>query len=217
MQAETPGNLEENLARMLESSLRFDADLRLLLQDGWNTSTHRQVVCMALCKAALEHAISQRVLIEAGLHGTALGLIRLHFETVVRAAWVLYGAKDDWLAKFAEPVPSGAMAEPVLGPPIASMLDAIVPYAPEAERELRQLNQTVKVMHSLVHGGVHLIVHALRGYPPASLISVLQNRNLLSLMLANVIAMASRKPELSGAVKQLTNAHAFCMPPSRNT
>ena len=31
--------------------------------------------------------------------------------------------------------------------------------------EGRRLYQTVKVMHSFVHGGAHLVVHALRGYP----------------------------------------------------
>jgi len=32
----------------------------------WNTSSQRQVICMAYCKAAVVHAISQRVLIESG-------------------------------------------------------------------------------------------------------------------------------------------------------
>ena len=203
----------EELARMLVLSEALDEDVCVLLEKGWNITSQRLTICMGFCKAAAEHAISQRILIEAGLHGTALSLIRLQFETVVRAAWVLHGAKDDWLAKFSAPVPAGDLNEPHLGPPISSMLDAIAPHAPQAVSEFRRINMTMKVMHSFVHGGVHLVVHALRGYPPENLVAVLQNRNLLSLMLTNVIVIASQQPELKGTVGQLGATHARCMPP----
>ena len=68
-------------------------------------------------------------------------------------------------------------------------------------------------MHSLVHGGVHLVVQALRGYPARKLTPVLQNRNLLSLMLANVIVIVSQDSGLRGSVGRLSGLHATCMPP----
>lgn len=64
-----------------------------------------------------------------------------------------------------------------------------------------------------MHGGVHLVVHALRGYPAGKLTSVLQNRNLLSLMLANVIVIVSQELSLRGTVGRLSSKHAACMPP----
>ena len=82
-----------------------------------------------------------------------------------------------------------------------------------APTELKGLHGTVKVMHSFVPGGVHLVVHALRGYPAGKLTSVLQNRNLLSLMLANVIVIVSQDPGLRGSVGRLSGLHANCMPP----
>jgi hypothetical protein len=205
----------DELSRMLSASEALDVDVYSLLESGCDTSSQRHVICMAYCKAAVVHAISQRVLIEDGLHGTALGLIRLYFETVVRAAWVLHGAKDDWLVKFSAPVPPGDLSEPQMGPPIPAMLDAVASVAPEAAVELRRLNETVRVMHSFVHGGAHLVVHALRGYPPEKLVAVLQNRNLLSLMLSNVIVAASQKPALRSAVRGLMDRHSGCMPPMK--
>lgn len=207
----------DELPRVHAASEALDADVTALLERGWNISSQRQAVCMAYCKAALEHAISQRVLIGDGLHGTALSLIRLHFESVIRAAWVLYGAKDDWLGKFSAPVLPGDLTEPQMGPPIPAMLDAIAAISPEAALELRRINDTIKVMHSFVHGGVHLVVHALRGYPPEKLVAVLQNRNLLLLMLSNVIVGASQRSELRTAVRDLMERHAGCMPPGKSS
>jgi hypothetical protein len=206
---------DEELLSTLVACEALDLEVYAVLESGWNTSSQRQVICMAYCKAAVVHAISQRVLIENGLHGSALSLIRLHFETVVRAAWVLHGARDDWLEKFSAPVQPGNLSEPQMGPPIPAMLETIEDIAPEAAFELRRFNETVKVMHSFVHGGAHLVVHALRGYPAGNLISVLQNRNLLSLMLCNVIVVASQKPELQGDVRGLMERHAGCMPSVR--
>ena len=206
---------DEELAKILSLSEMFDDDIYALLEKCWNLSSQRQFICLAFCKAAVEHAVSQRVLKGVGLHGTALSLIRLHFEAVVRAAWVLHGAKGDWLVKFSAPVPIGVLDEPQMGPPIPAMLDAIKLHAPQTAHELSRLNETVKVMHSFVHGGAHLVVHALRGYPPENLISVLQNRNLLLLMLTNVMVIASQQQQLTGIVRKLGEAHAGCMPPNR--
>jgi hypothetical protein len=78
-----------------------------------------------------------------------------------------------------------------MGPPIPSMVETIEVDAPDMAREGRRLYETVKAMHSFVHGGAHLVIHALRGYPSANLIDVLRNRNLLLLMLCNVIVVSA--------------------------
>lgn len=201
------------LGQFLDGCAALDRDVGQLLLQGWTTSSPRHLITMAFCKAALEHAVSQRVLMGLGQHGTALALIRLHFETTIRAAWVQLGAKDDWLQAFIEPVPAGSFKEPTMGPPIPSMLDAIKPVAPDFALEGSRLYETMKVMHSFVHGGAHLVVHALRGYPPEKLVDVLRNRNLLCLMLCNVIVVTAGKRELQGAVGRLSRAHADVMPP----
>lgn len=122
MHAESPSNPEDStdkdddeLRRVLAASEAFDEDLLALLRAGWNTSSRRSTICLAFCRSAIEHAIAQRVLIEAGLTGTALSLIRLQFEAVVRAAWVLHAAKEDWLDKFSAPVPDGDSRNPRWG------------------------------------------------------------------------------------------------------
>lgn len=202
------------LQRILVASTALDDDLLALLQTGWNTTSSRSMVSMAFCRAALEHAVAQRLLIEAGLSGTALSLVRLQFESLVRAAWVLHAAKEEWLEKFISPVPSGDTSEAQMGPPIPAMVDAIEAAAGASAKELRRMHGTIKVMHSFVHGGVHLVAHALRGYPDEKLVAVMQNRNLMSLMLANVIVICSQEPRLVGSVQRLAAVHSACMPPA---
>ena len=199
--------------RFLDGCAALDSDVALLLSEGKNISSARHVITMGFCRAALEHAVSQRVLLGAGYHGTALALVRLHFETTVRAAWVQFGATEDWVSRFTQPVPVGSLNEPTLGPPIPSMLDSIEARAPDMALECRRLYQTVKVMHSFVHGGAHLVTHALRGYPIDKLVEVLRNRNLLCLMLCNVIIGSSGKTELYGTVGRLSRRHMDVMPP----
>lgn len=205
------------LGRFLDRCAEFDEAVGRLLAEGENLGSRRHIVTTAYCRAAFGHAVSQRLLMATEQHGTALALIRLHFETTVRAAWVLLGAKDDWLEKFTAPIPEGVLTEPVMGPPVPAMLDAVEAVAADLAREGRRAFRTVNVMHSFVHGGVHLVAHALRGYPPANLIDILRNRNLLLLMLGNVIVVGSNNQTLHGSVGRLSRAYADLMPPVATT
>ena len=201
------------LGRFLDRCSEFDASVGRLLREGENLGSRRHIITTAFCRASFGHAVSQRMLIGAEQHGTALALIRLHFETTVRAAWVLLGAKDDWLETFTSPIPDGVLKEPVLGPSIPAMLDAVTSVAPDLAREGMRAYGTVKVMHSFVHGGVHLVAHALRGYPADKLVDVLRNRNLLMLMLGNIIVVGSGNQRLHGSVGRMSQAFSDLMPP----
>jgi len=47
-----------------------------------------------MCSVAFEHAESVKVLIASGNFTSALGLVRLQYEALVRAMWLLYSASD---------------------------------------------------------------------------------------------------------------------------
>ena len=112
-----------DLGQFLDGCASLDRDVETLLRQD------RQFTPPADCHGVLQSrsraAVSQRLLIGSGQHGTGLALI------AIRAAWVRFGAKDDWLEAFTEPVPDGSLKESVLGPPIPSMLYRIEPNAPD--------------------------------------------------------------------------------------
>ncbi|WP_412034982.1 DUF6988 family protein, partial [Vibrio sp. 1403] len=47
-----------------------------------------------MCSVSLEHAESLKILLATRNFTSALGLLRLQFESLVRGMWVLYAASD---------------------------------------------------------------------------------------------------------------------------
>lgn len=203
---------DQQLVHLLELSEAMDDDIGKLLRKCRQPVSRRALISTALCHTSFEHAVSQRVLIEAGLTGTGMALCRLHFEAVVRAAWTHQGASDKWLETFATPVPEGAHREPTMGPPIPSMLDAFALHAPDIAAKFRELYGTIAAMHSFVHGGVQAVAHKMRPYPADKLISVLQNRNLLQWFTANCAVMVAQDPGLLPRLRLVREKHVVCMP-----
>lgn len=205
---------ENRLGALLEASEALDSSVAALL-GRCRPQTKRGVIALALCGAAFEHGVSQRVLMEAGLHGTALVLCRPHFEAVVRAAWTGQGATDDWIEAFTTPTdaPEGTHKEPIMGPPIASMLETFGRHAPHIAAEFRKLATTLPAMNSLLHSGLQMVGYALQGgYPPDKMAGVLLNRNLLHWFTANCAVVAAQDPHLVPRMRLMMEKHAACMP-----
>lgn len=205
---------EDRLDRLLQQCEALDDDVAKLLRKC-EVDSPRAMLSMALCHAAFEHAVSQRVLMQAGLTGTALALCRLHFEATVRAAWMGKGASNKWVKAFTTAVDdSKGHQEPIMGPPIPAMLDTFAKHAPHIAAEFRKLYATIDGMHSFVHGGSQTVAHALMGgYPADKLESVLRNRNLLLAYTANCAVVAAEDGLLGPRFGLLKEKHAAAMPP----
>lgn len=52
-----------------------------------------------MCSVSLEHAESLKILLATRNFTSALGLLRLQFESLVRGMWVLYAASDIAVSK----------------------------------------------------------------------------------------------------------------------
>ena len=209
---------EDRLDQLLLQSEALDDDVAKLLRKC-QAASPRAMLSLALCHAALEHAVSQRVLMDAGLTGTALALCRLQFEAVVRAAWMGKGASNKWVKAFTTAVDEGeGHKEPIMGPPIPSMLDAFEKHAPPIAAEFRKLYGTIEGMHSFVHGGSQTVAHALMGgYPADKLASALRNRNLLLVYTANCAIVAAESAFLRPRFRLLMEKHGAAMPPIAST
>ncbi|MDQ0027866.1 hypothetical protein J2X90_005702 [Variovorax paradoxus] len=210
---------EDCLGALLEASEVLDGDIAALL-GRCRPRAKRGAIALALCSAAFEHGVSQRVLLQADLNGSALVLCRPHFEAVVRAAWTGQGASDQWIEAFTTPAATadGAHKEPILGPPIASMLETFGRHAPHVASEFTKLAATIPAMNSLVHGGSQIVAYALKGgYPTEKLAAVLLNRNLLHWYTANCAVVSAQEQHLVPRMRLLIEKHGKCMPSSASS
>ncbi|WP_437438175.1 DUF6988 family protein [Microbulbifer thermotolerans] len=64
-----------------------------------------------MCSIAFEHAESAKMLISGGNLTSATGLVRLQYEALVRAMWLLYGAPDSAVSKLTSELTQVAAAD----------------------------------------------------------------------------------------------------------
>ena len=197
-------------------SFRLNDEIAILVGDTKPPIGRRAVLATIMCRVALDHGNGQRILVMTDHVVTALALVRVQFEAVVRATWMLHGATQEWLERFTTPKAPGVFDETVMGPPVDSMLNAIDASAPTfVGKMLREFkNATWKPMNSFVHGGVHAVANAMIDTPPENLVSLLRNANGLSFLAAQILVIASSDPDLAGRIRSIQTANIHALPPT---
>lgn len=205
---------EADLKSMLEQSWALDEDLSALMNALPAPITSRQAIVRGMSTTSHSHYHSQRVLMEVGTTPTVLALVRLHYESVVRSLWYAVGATEEWIDRM-KLENSEANGEPVLGPPIDTMLNRLGEVAPShVSASLRGLKEaTWKPMNSFVHGGIHAILTGLVDiYTPYQWIGVLKNANGLATMNAQALLISVNDPSTLGMLAVVQKRHMKCLP-----
>jgi hypothetical protein len=176
---------------------------------------HRNVLTRLMAEVSLEHWQGQRLLLRQGMHLTGFALVRMQFETVVRAIWIQACADDAWLTSFVSPQQIDQLAEPAASPQVDVMLSAMERTGPaHMATMLRQLKTAAwKPMHSYVHGGIRPINQALAGVTNYQVSAVLRNANGLALMATNAMTVAAEDPVFRGALGRLQQKFLDSLPP----
>src|SRR5262245_2764438 len=104
----TSGMLQDRLHQSDQLSER----LSRILDAGGHDGTPRSTSAAALCAIALEHGYSIRALIELDHLTSAIALLRIQFEAVVRSLWVHFAASEEWASKLAALIESRSLKEP---------------------------------------------------------------------------------------------------------
>lgn len=199
---------------MLEQSWALNEDLTQLMAALPDPVTSRQAIVRGMATTSHSHYHSQRVLIEVGTTPTVLALVRLQYESVVRSLWYAAGATDEWIERM-KLENSKENGEPVLGPPVDSMLNRLAEVLPShVSASLRVLKEASwKPMNSFVHGGVHAILTGLVDvYTPYHWIGVLKNANGLAIMNVQALVISCNDMNSRGLLAALQRRHKRCLP-----
>jgi hypothetical protein len=182
-------------------------------------SSDRILVSKTMCGVAFEHAESVKILIASGNFTSALGLVRLQYEALVRGMWLLYAASDDAVAKLLNEFSRESVGNSEKLPMPAKMLESLEGKAPEAamislldfkEHQWRPLS-------SYVHGGIHAVHRHSKGYPVTLLQQVLKTSNGLSTMVAMLLVILSGDSSQQGKIRAIQIEYFDCLPELKQT
>jgi hypothetical protein len=201
--------------------LRSD-EFEIALNEALNTSAFRLFddspklsICANACLLSLEHASSVRVLFAANSPHSATGLLRLQYEALLRAAWVLYAANEIQLSKLTTQldIESEHAANKLPGP--AEMLKALEAKAPTGL--IQPLNEfktvAMKGLNSFVHGGIHPLTRIKEGFPEELALQLVRNSNGLMHFAYRMLASLTGSQSLMSQITHLYGTFADCFPP----
>lgn len=149
----------------------------------------------------------------------AIGLLRLQYEVLVRAMWLLYAASEEGVAKLAGVLTHEGAQRAEKIPMLSEMLKELEGKAPaQTMGMLLEFKQySWKPLSSFVHGGIHAIHRHSKGYPVALLEQALKASNGVSMMVGMLLVILSGDPSQQGKIPQVQSEFADCMPPHAET
>lgn len=170
-----------------------------------------------LCSVAMEHAESAKLLIVSGNFTSAVGLLRLQYEALVRAMWLLYAASDVAVEKLAAELTDEKAKKAEKIPMLSEMLNKLEGKAPDEPLSmLLEFKQySWKPLSSFIHGGIHAINRHSKGYPVPLLDQALRASNGVSLMVGMLLVILSGDPAQRGKIPTLQLEFGDCLPPHR--
>lgn len=218
MNAPQQNTTEDHLDQMLRRSDELHETL-LRLHDGTEFDlSPRGESSFGMCSVALEHASSLRVLMAMGLPTSAVGLMRLQFEALTRAMWLLYGANDAAIAKLVAPLTTESEQAAKNLPSASEMIEQIGKRVgtnvPEAAHQMlvRFKEVSWQAMNSFVHGGIHPLRRHAEGFPVPLALQIMRNSNGLSTMTGMVLAVLTGDEAVAKSMSRIQPEFADCLP-----
>lgn len=159
-------------------------------------------ISRVLCSAAFEHAESIRGLILIGNASSASALLRLQYESLVRAIWITYSASDSIVEKLNAELNTENAKKANQLPMLSKMLEQMEKTAPKnAVDPLVEFKKYLwKELSSFIHGGFHLIHRHGDGYPVQLIENILRSSNNLNGMNGYFISIMTGDIPLSKSV-----------------
>lgn len=174
------------LSTVLERSSAFLEALmvRIASAESFGGDDARHEAAIAAAEVALEHGVSLNALFELGMGNSAVALLRLEYEALLRSAWLLYAASDLQVEKASAPLTRESADTAKNLPNAEVMLVALEREAKANQglsglvaplRELR--DEAWKPMNAFVHCGLHPLARAKDGFPEKLAVSVVKISN----------------------------------------
>jgi hypothetical protein len=206
--------MTESLDSLLVRSFEIDAAIFDLLDGAEFDGTDRGQACATLCSLSMAHANGVRLLIASDLPPTAIGVLRLQYEAVVRAIWLAYAACDEDVSRLNAPLNVDTEAAASKAPGVATMLKKLEGTAPAAAVQMLTSfrNANWGTLNSFVHGGIHPIRCYEDGYSPSLIFQILHFANALVTMAGMMLGNISGDRHVAEALSKMQFKFRDCLP-----
>ncbi len=159
------------------------------------------------------------MLITTGNFTSATAMVRMQYEALVKAIWLLYAASDVAVSKLMVELNSESAHRAGQMPMLSEMLSKLEGKAPE--ETVNMLNEFKQyswaTLSSYVHGGIHAINRHSKGYPQPLLEQLLRASNGVSLITGMMLVTLSGSPAQQGKIRSIQRNYQDCLPPSKPT
>ena len=175
------------------------------------------------CNISLEHGNAMRILIENRQLNSAIALLRLQYESLVRSVWIYYLTPDNFVKQLNQELSEEYRKLDNKMPTINEMLEKIKEYADDVDlpKQISELlhefkNNLLKYLHSHIHSGTLAFSREKTGYPVILIMQMLQNSNGLVHLMNMLIAIIFKDNELRKKLLQLCYEYRECFPMTPN-
>jgi len=174
-----------DLHELLERSAEFDAAIQACFpRSGLVLAqcTERNELASVACQLSIEHALTLRMAFAALAANSGTAVLRLQYEALLRAAWLLFAANAAQVEKLSRVLDLQSEQAAKALPGYLDMLEAIVKKAPLGlSAPLVEFNQYSRhALNSFVHGGIHPLHRARTGFPVEMAATLVRFSNGLS-------------------------------------
>lgn len=190
-----------------------DAGFELALR----TPQHELVA--TACTLCIEHASVVRAAFTIAAPNSGTAVLRLQYEALLRAAWLMYAATPAHVDKLARSLDLEAEHAAKNLPGYMDMLDAVVKKAPQGlSAPIAEFNQYSRhALNSFVHSGIHPLRRAREGYPVEMAATLVRFSNGLMHFAYRMLASLSGSQRLMERVTHLYREFTDCVPMAPGT
>jgi hypothetical protein len=163
---------------------------------------------------SIEHASVLRAAFVVSAPNSGAAVLRIQYEALLRAAWLLYAASPDHIAKLARSLDLEAEQAAKNLPGSTEMLEAVVKKAPLGlSAPIVEFNQYSRhALNSFVHSGIHPLRRAREGFPLEIATTIVRISNGLMHIAYRMLASLSGSQRLTEKVTRVFQEFTDCVP-----
>ena len=204
--------IDELLARSASLERRLAGFMKLPHADD----SSRLRAAWSLASLGFEHAQGLKHLAAAGLYTSAAALLRVQYESLVRALWTLYVATDKEAGLMIGDLNEATAKQAGKIPMLSQMLEEIesrAPHAPIASL-LEFKHYSWRPLSSFVHGGIHAVNRHGKGFPLELVLMEIRHSNGLLGLAGNLLLILAGVPAGTGGMAGIYEEFKDCFPPA---